>query len=50
LQNGNGKDAKSRSEKAKDKDDASLLAKDYQLNEALNLLKGLAILHRQKAG
>lgn len=28
-----------------DKEDAPLVAKDYQLGEALNLLKGLAILH-----
>ena len=48
LQNGNGgkEDLKSQSGKTKDKDDLSLVAKDYQLAEALNLLKGLAILHR----
>jgi carboxyl-terminal processing protease len=30
-----------------DKEETPLVAKDYQLGEALNLLKGLTILHRQ---
>ncbi len=51
LQNGNGQgDSKARVKKANEKDEASLVAKDYQLNEALNLLKGLVILHRKKTG
>ncbi|KRT53978.1 C-terminal peptidase (prc) [endosymbiont of Ridgeia piscesae] len=55
LSNGNG-DAKGKKKRAekRNKDDqeatAALLAKDYQLNEALNLLKGLAIFNRPDAG
>ena len=52
LQNGTGKKAKpgKRSPKMADKDEGPLAAKDYQLSEALNLLKGLAILHPRDAG
>lgn len=45
LENGNGKE-KSTGEKAEEKE--SLINKDYQLYEALNLLKGLHILTRQQ--
>jgi len=51
LQNGNEReDLKSQMERARDRETARLTAKDYQLGEALNLLKGLAILHSKKGG
>ena len=51
LENGNGKGNKPNGKAAgKDKENAPLAAKDYQLGEALNLLKGLAILRERKAG
>ncbi|MEN8177176.1 MAG: S41 family peptidase [Pseudomonadota bacterium] len=52
LQNGSEKDKADEEpgNKAKDKDEAPLAAKDYQLGEALNLLKGLVILHRRQEG
>ncbi|MBA1443583.1 MAG: S41 family peptidase [Gammaproteobacteria bacterium] len=51
LENGNGK-AKKRAGKKKDDKESkgSLAARDYQLSEALNLLKGLVILQKRKAG
>jgi carboxyl-terminal processing protease len=49
LQNGNAKeDMQSPTEPARDRETELLTAKDYQLGEALNLLKGLAILHNNK--
>ncbi|MEA3243155.1 MAG: S41 family peptidase, partial [Pseudomonadota bacterium] len=48
LSNGNGKKSKkSAKEKDEEKDEESLAEKDYQLYEALNLLKGLAIQREQ---
>jgi carboxyl-terminal processing protease len=49
LQNGNNKSqrGKSSAKKTGDKGAAPLVAKDYQLGEALNLLKGLAILYQR---
>ncbi|MBL3601009.1 MAG: S41 family peptidase [gamma proteobacterium endosymbiont of Lamellibrachia anaximandri] len=51
LENGNGK-AKKQAGKKKDgkENKGSLAARDYQLSEALNLLKGLVILQKRKAG
>ena len=47
LENGNDKDRQSKKEgKSKKRDNASISTKDYQLGEALNLLKGLAILQK----
>jgi len=46
LDNGNGDVESSKVEKA-DQDNESLATKDYQLNEALNILKGLSILTKQ---
>jgi carboxyl-terminal processing protease len=48
LQNGNGDSEGEEAPKDNDanKEEAPLAAKDYQLGEALNLLKGLVILHR----
>lgn len=45
--NGNGKDSNGKDSKgkAKTKKEKSLAERDYQLNEALNLLKGLHIMH-----
>jgi carboxyl-terminal processing protease len=50
LQNGNtnGKRGDAAAKPGEDKDSSPLAAKDYQLGEALNLLKGLAILHRRQ--
>lgn len=50
LQNGNGKSETKQKASAKDKDKAPQAAKDYQLGEALNLLKGLAILNQRNPG
>jgi len=51
LQNGNAEeDEKNPMEKTRDRETALLTVKDYQLGEALNLLKGLAILHKNKGG
>ena len=48
LMNGDGKKAgKKDAEKAEEKDEKSLAESDYQLYEALNLLKGLAIQREQ---
>ncbi|HHJ15358.1 MAG TPA: S41 family peptidase [Gammaproteobacteria bacterium] len=49
LSNGNGHKPKKSSDKGKDKDkqEKSLAQRDYQLYEALNLLKGLAIQREQ---
>jgi carboxyl-terminal processing protease len=46
LDNGNGDETSSKDDKA-EKEDESLATKDYQLNEALNILKGLSILSKQ---
>lgn len=46
LDNGNGEEESDKKDNA-DKDDESLATKDYQLNEALNILKGLSILSKQ---
>ncbi|MDJ0805219.1 MAG: S41 family peptidase [Gammaproteobacteria bacterium] len=47
LLNGNGgKSIEETDGKEKNEDNTPLAAKDYQLGEALNLLKGLVILHR----
>lgn len=46
LGNGNGHEEVKEAE-AEDKEDESLATKDYQLNEALNILKGLSILSQQ---
>ena len=43
LENGNGGGAKHDATKADDSDDESLAHDDYQLYEALNMLKGLVI-------
>ncbi|MDH5786413.1 MAG: S41 family peptidase [Chromatiales bacterium] len=43
LENGNGKNSKQSEEQQKEEEE-SLASKDYTLNEALNLLKGLTIL------
>ena len=49
LQNGNDKEGdKSSTQRLRDRETAMLTAKDYQLGEALNLLKGMAILHKRK--
>ncbi|WP_442871413.1 S41 family peptidase [Candidatus Thiodiazotropha sp. CDECU1] len=49
LSNGNGKEPKKgEDEKAEQGDDSQEEVKDYQLGEALNLLKGLAILRNKK--
>ena len=48
LENGNGNKPKDVEEKKGD-DEESLAAKDYALNEALNLLKGLTILQSRSA-
>ena len=46
LSNGNGRKEKKKSKsKAKDKKDIPLSEKDFQLYEALNLLKGMNLLH-----
>ena len=52
LENGNGKDKADEDTgvQSKNKDDTPLVAEDYQLGEALNLLKGLAILYRRQDG
>ncbi|MBL3590161.1 MAG: S41 family peptidase [gamma proteobacterium endosymbiont of Lamellibrachia anaximandri] len=51
LENGNGKATKQTGKNKDDKENkGSLAARDYQLSEALNLLKGLAILQKRKAG
>ncbi|QYZ66041.1 MAG: peptidase S41 [Gammaproteobacteria bacterium (ex Lamellibrachia satsuma)] len=51
LENGNGKATKQTGENKDDKENkGSLAARDYQLSEALNLLKGLTILQKRKAG
>ncbi|RLJ18928.1 peptidase S41 [bacterium endosymbiont of Escarpia laminata] len=51
LENGNGKAKKRAGKKKADKENkGSLAARDYQLSEALNLLKGLVILQKRKAG
>jgi len=51
LQNGNQKDGEENPlQRARDLETEMLTAKDYQLGEALNLLKGLAILHDKKGG
>lgn len=51
LENGNGKAKKQGGKKKDDKEKkGSLAARDYQLSEALNLLKGLTILQKRKAG
>lgn len=44
--NGDGDETSSKDDKA-EKEDGSLATKDYQLNEALNILKGLSILSKQ---
>ncbi len=45
LENGNGKNGKSKGDKKGAGDsEEGLAAKDYQLNEALNLLKGIALM------
>jgi carboxyl-terminal processing protease len=46
LGNGNGDEELAKT-KAEDKEEESLATKDYQLNEALNILKGLSILSQQ---
>lgn len=46
LDNGNGDETSSKDDKS-EKEDESLATKDYQLNEALNILKGLSILSKQ---
>ncbi|WP_421867103.1 S41 family peptidase [Motiliproteus sp.] len=43
LDNGNGSDAAQGSDNGRSESDAKLLENDYQLNEALNLLKALSI-------
>ncbi|MES9944846.1 MAG: S41 family peptidase [Candidatus Thiodiazotropha sp.] len=49
LSNGNGEEPKQgEDKKAKPGDDSQEAVKDYQLGEALNLLKGLAILRNKK--
>ena len=48
LSNGNGKKEKKKS-KDKDKGDIPLSQKDFQLYEALNLLKGMNLLHARMA-
>ena len=48
LENGNGRKTEAESEKKSD-DEESLASKDYALNEALNLLKGLTILQSRVA-
>jgi len=48
LSNGNGKKEKKKS-KDKDKEDIPLSQKDFQLYEALNLLKGMNLLHARMA-
>ena len=45
LSNGNGKKKKGDKKSAKDKKEEPLSSKDFQLYEALNLLKGMNILH-----
>ena len=47
LGNGNGKN-KDGKDKSKAKQERSMAERDYQLNEALNLLKGLHIMHGVK--
>jgi carboxyl-terminal processing protease len=47
LSNGNGKKSKKSAEEEDEEEDESLAEKDYQLYEALNLLKGLAIQREQ---
>ncbi len=48
LENGNGRPEKDETEKKSDEEE-SLASKDYALNEALNLLKGLTILQSRSA-
>jgi len=49
LSNGNGEKEEADAEKTEEKDDTSrLVEEDYQLYEALNLLKGLALLNAKK--
>ena len=45
LSNGNGKKEKTSKDKKDKKEEKSLANKDYQLYEALNLLKGMNIMH-----
>ncbi len=47
LANGNGKDAKAGKKDDDDDDDGDLARSDYELYEALNMLKGLAILQER---
>jgi carboxyl-terminal processing protease len=50
LLNGSAKDDDKITDRLKEgRPTESLVAKDYQLGEALNLLKGLAILHRNRS-
>ncbi|MCU7805520.1 MAG: S41 family peptidase [Candidatus Thiodiazotropha sp. (ex Lucinoma borealis)] len=49
LENGNGKGATGSTEKSEEGKSEASSRKDYQLGEALNLLKGLAILHSKNA-
>ena len=48
LQNGGESTAASKVDNNKDHDNQPLASKDYQLHEALNLLKGLSIVSYQK--